>query len=54
MQKIEKVILAEVNLDSGIACVEVEGETQMAVLDLVPSMLEALKKIGFQAEPHFG
>ena len=54
VQKVDKVQSVQVSLETGIACVEVEADTQMDALDLLPNLFQALQAVGFQAEIHFG
>lgn len=44
----------EVDLDKGIATVQVEAASQIDAFNTMPQMVETITGLGFQAEPHFG
>eukprot|EP01025_Chloroclados_australasicus_P059101 TRINITY_DN7461_c0_g1_i1.p1 TRINITY_DN7461_c0_g1~~TRINITY_DN7461_c0_g1_i1.p1 ORF type:complete len:162 (-),score=13.59 TRINITY_DN7461_c0_g1_i1:233-718(-) len=50
--KVDSVL--DVSLDTGVASVNVDCEDQMAALQALPALLDAVKKVGFEAEPYFG
>lgn len=41
-----------VNLESKMACIEVEAPTMIDAMNMLPGFVEAVKGLGFEAEPH--
>ena len=44
----------DVNLQTGIAAVNVEADTQYDAVDMLPQLVEAVTQAGYRAEPYFG
>ena len=44
---------ATVNLDTGIATIEVAATDQLAAFNALPRMCDVINDLGFEAEPHF-
>ena len=49
----EHVRAVSVSLDTKLASVEVQAPSQIDALQMLPNLLQAVKDLGFEAEPHF-
>jgi hypothetical protein len=49
----DHVRTVSVCLDTKLASVEVQAPSQIDALQMLPSLLQAVKDLGFEAEPHF-
>ncbi len=47
-------VQVHVDLEKGIASVQVEAASQIDAFNALPQMVETVVGLGFQAEPHFG
>lgn len=55
LQSLAGVEAAEVALDSGIAKIHVAASGQLdAFYTQLPRLVDAIRELGFEAEPHFG
>ncbi|KAI8467426.1 MAG: hypothetical protein J3K34DRAFT_430619 [Monoraphidium minutum] len=52
LKALSKVRSVEVDLDSKLASVEVEAPSLMDAIDMLPGFVQAIKDLGFEAEPH--
>ncbi len=50
MEGVKKVV---VDLESKLARIEVKAASQIDALAAMPSLIQAVKDLGFEAEPHF-
>ncbi len=54
LQGLEGVEKVDVNLETGVAQVEVMAQDPLdAAFNQLPKMVEIVKGLGFEAEPHF-
>lgn len=53
LQKLPGVNKVVVDLDKGLATVEVQAATQMDAFNAMPQMIETISSLGFEAQPHF-
>jgi hypothetical protein len=42
-----------VNLETKLALIEVRAASQLDAVALLPSIVDIVKELGFEAEPHF-
>ncbi|EFN56470.1 hypothetical protein CHLNCDRAFT_145140 [Chlorella variabilis] len=54
LQKMAGVKKVQVDLEKGLATVQVEAASQIDAFNAVQPLAEAIKGLGFEAEPHFG
>lgn len=52
LKKVEHVKAVEVSLDTKLACVEVEAISLIDAMNMLPAMVDTIKELGFEAEPH--
>ncbi len=43
---------AQVSLEKALASVEVKAPSQLEALGMLPTLVEAVQNLGFEAEPH--
>lgn len=53
LQKMPGVKSANVDLEKGLATVQVEAASQIDAFNTVPQLIEAVVALGFEAQPHF-
>jgi len=53
LQKVPGVKKVDVDLDKGLATIEVEAASQTDALNAMPKLIDTVKDLGFEAEPHF-
>jgi len=53
LQKLSGVKNVDVDLETGLATVYLEAETQIDAFNALPHMIQTVNELGFEAEPHF-
>jgi copper chaperone CopZ len=53
LKKAAGVKAAAVDLERGVATVQVEAADQIAAFNALPALIETVSGLGFEAEPHF-
>jgi hypothetical protein len=49
----ENVKHVSISLETKLASVEVQAPSQIDALHMLPTLMEAVKELGFEAEPYF-
>jgi hypothetical protein len=53
-QALEGVEQVSVDLETGIAALQITAEDQLAAFNSLPRLCEAINDVGFKSEPYFG
>jgi copper chaperone CopZ len=53
LQQTPGVKSVNVDLESGLATLQVEAASQMDAFNAVPGLIEVVTALGFEAQPHF-
>ncbi|GAX83236.1 hypothetical protein CEUSTIGMA_g10662.t1 [Chlamydomonas eustigma] len=53
LKNVKDVCQVSVNLETKLALIEVRAASQLDALALLPSIVDVVKELGFEAEPHF-
>lgn len=53
LQKCAGVKAVEVDLEKGLATVQVEAATQVDAFNALPGLIQTVTELGFEAQPHF-
>lgn len=54
LEKTQGVKAVDVNLEKGLATLQLDAPTQMDAFNSFPKLIDIIKDLGFDAEPYFG
>lgn len=52
LKNMEHVRAVNVSLESHVASIEVQADTMIDALNMMPTFVDAIKDLGFEAQPH--